>query len=188
MGLAVTVKHSSSIMVLPPNIAINHRAFGTGLKTATRFLAGYGRRQVNIMVYLIFSIVMVLIIVFIVPHPKYTDPIKYTSRSCNGRQWKKHFPDAQNDEIRRFLAGLAEAMGFDESDILKFSPTDKVIDIYLSNYGDETPICDDMECERFAMFICDELKVPSEKLKNAWETDDFTLGDAFLLTQKSISI
>ena len=29
---------------LPYNIAINHRAFGTGLKTATRFFAGYGRR------------------------------------------------------------------------------------------------------------------------------------------------
>ena len=26
------------------NIAINHRAFGTGLKTATRFFAGYGGR------------------------------------------------------------------------------------------------------------------------------------------------
>ena len=30
-----------------PNIAINHRAFGTGLKTATRFFAGYGRRYVS---------------------------------------------------------------------------------------------------------------------------------------------
>ena len=29
-----------------PNIAINHRAFGTGLKTATRFFAGYGGRYV----------------------------------------------------------------------------------------------------------------------------------------------
>ena len=30
-----------------PNIAINHRAFGTGLKTATRFFAGYGKRQIS---------------------------------------------------------------------------------------------------------------------------------------------
>ena len=29
---------------LTPNIAINHRASGTGLKTATRFFAGYGGR------------------------------------------------------------------------------------------------------------------------------------------------
>ena len=28
------------------NIAINHRTFGAGLKTATRFFAGYGGRYV----------------------------------------------------------------------------------------------------------------------------------------------
>ena len=44
MGLAVTIKHLHTIMALPSNIAINHRAFGTGLKTAARFFAGYGRR------------------------------------------------------------------------------------------------------------------------------------------------
>ena len=44
MGFAVTIKHLHTIMALPSNIAINHRAFSTGLKTATRFLAGYGRR------------------------------------------------------------------------------------------------------------------------------------------------
>ena len=31
---------------LTPNIAINHRTFGAGLKTAARFFAGYGRRYV----------------------------------------------------------------------------------------------------------------------------------------------
>ena len=36
----------SNIYGLPPNIAINHRTFGAGLKIATRFLAGYGRRYV----------------------------------------------------------------------------------------------------------------------------------------------
>ena len=44
MGLAVTIKHLHTVMALPSNIAINHRAFGTGLKTATRFFAGYGGR------------------------------------------------------------------------------------------------------------------------------------------------
>ena len=35
-------------IVMSHNIAINHRAFGTGLKTATRFIAGYGRRYARI--------------------------------------------------------------------------------------------------------------------------------------------
>ena len=44
MGLAVAIKHLFTIMALPSNIAINHRASGTGLKIATRFFAGYGGR------------------------------------------------------------------------------------------------------------------------------------------------
>ena len=44
MGLAVTIIHILTVLALPSNIAINHRAFGTGLKTATRFFAGYGGR------------------------------------------------------------------------------------------------------------------------------------------------
>ena len=46
MGLAVTIKHLHTVQALPSNIAINHRASGTGLKTATRFFAGYGGRYV----------------------------------------------------------------------------------------------------------------------------------------------
>ena len=34
----------SNAQAMSSNIAINHRAFGTGLKTATRFFAGYGGR------------------------------------------------------------------------------------------------------------------------------------------------
>ena len=48
MGLAVTIKLLLTVQALPSNIAINHRAFGTGLKTATRFLAGYGGRYKSI--------------------------------------------------------------------------------------------------------------------------------------------
>ena len=33
--------------MIKPNIAINHRTFGAGLKTATRFFAGYGGRYMS---------------------------------------------------------------------------------------------------------------------------------------------
>ena len=47
MGLAVTIKHLHTFLAFPSNIAINHRTCGAGLKTATRFLAGYGGRYVH---------------------------------------------------------------------------------------------------------------------------------------------
>ena len=47
MGLAVTIKHLLTVQALPSNIAINHRTFGAGLKTAARFFAGYGGRYVS---------------------------------------------------------------------------------------------------------------------------------------------
>ena len=37
MGLAVIIKHLHTVMALPSNIAINLRAFGAGLKTASGF-------------------------------------------------------------------------------------------------------------------------------------------------------
>ena len=112
-------------------------------------------------------------------------PLPYRSRHCRGKDWKTQFPDASKKDIRRFLGCLAESMDFNDNDKLKFSPTDKLIDIYQSIYGGKTPFCDGCECEMFSELLSKEFDIPIEKVANAWSTGEFTLSEAFLLTQSS---
>ncbi|MGD0518141.1 MAG: acyl carrier protein [Thermoguttaceae bacterium] len=58
----------------------------------------------------------------------------FLSRTCTGRDWKRRFPDATKDEIRRFLSIFINAFGFKSRQILKFHPDDKITDIYRALY------------------------------------------------------
>ncbi len=56
---------------------------------------------------------------------------KYWVRSCTRPEWKKRFPDSSKEQIRAFLAVFVDEFGFSRRKRLKFSPNDKVMDVYL---------------------------------------------------------
>ena len=58
----------------------------------------------------------------------------YWSRACAGREWREVFPDADKDEIGKFLQLFVDAFAFRGSRKLQFRPSDKFLDIYRACY------------------------------------------------------
>ena len=103
-----------------------------------------------------------------------TLPKKYRNRYCAGKNWKKAFPDAPKDEIRKFLLLFTDAFAFSSKNKLKFEPNDKVIDIYRELYPSKW-MEDALEVETLAADIEREYSV---NFNNIWH-DDVTLGEMF---------
>ncbi len=59
---------------------------------------------------------------------------RFWSRSCTGWEWRRRFPDASKDSIRDFLEEFVDAFAFSSQKRLKFSPDDKIMDVYKSLY------------------------------------------------------
>ena len=76
-------------------------------------------------------------------------PLPYRYHPCTGRDWKRAFPNQSANTIRSFLACLTDGFAFPTKDMLRFKPTDNVLDIYRAIYGGRTPLGDAMECETF---------------------------------------
>ncbi|MCP4374161.1 MAG: hypothetical protein GY797_39570 [Deltaproteobacteria bacterium] len=77
---------------------------------------------------------------------------KYWSRSCMGKQWKKRFPTAVNEDIRSRLEDFVDCFAFKRNKKLKFEPDDKVMDIYHTVYlEDKLHLGDMLELESFAV-------------------------------------
>ena len=110
-------------------------------------------------------------------------PEPYCSRQCTGRNWKNSFPSASKREIRYFLSSITQAMLFDKSHYLKFSPEDKVFDIYLTSNNSKPSECDMSECELFADFFVIEFKIPSDVFYDSWD-ENTTLGTLFELAKE----
>ena len=101
-------------------------------------------------------------------------PRPYRLRRCEGRQWKEQFPDVPKDEIRQFLSIFADSFGFRERDRLKFSPDDRVMDIYNAIYR-PMPSVDEMELEGFFCRVEDTYSVD---VVSGYKTN-MTLGTLF---------
>ena len=104
---------------------------------------------------------------------------KYWLRYCTGVEWKRQFPDAPSDEIRRFLTLFINAFLFKSKQRLKFSPSDRIMDIYHAVYFD-TFMADALELETFVRSIEKEYRID---LLSKWR-EDFTMGDIFTMTRK----
>ena len=57
-------------------------------------------------------------------------PRRYRSRNCEGQSWRKAFPSSTKQEIREFLLLFVSAFAFKDSEKLKFSPHDRIWEIY----------------------------------------------------------
>lgn len=99
---------------------------------------------------------------------------KYWSRSCTGAEWKRQFSDVGKDDIREFLEQFVTAFCFSSKKKLKFSPNDKILDIYRALYPTkEMP--DALELETFVKNLKIKYKID---MNNIWH-DDLTLGELF---------
>ena len=103
-------------------------------------------------------------------------PKRYRARSCMGRDWQQRFPAASKQQIRKFLDLFLDAFAFRAEHRLKFSPDDKVIDVYRQLYPKPELTPDSLECETFVMLIEKEYGV---EFPEDFGESEPTLGDIF---------
>jgi propanediol dehydratase small subunit len=107
-------------------------------------------------------------------------PKKYQSRKCEGRQWRRAFPQATKHDIREFLLLFTAAFAFRDSDKLKFSPNDRVWEIYRDLYPNRW-VADALELET----LTDELNAKHGiALGEIW-SEKLTLGEVFTRAQRA---
>jgi hypothetical protein len=92
-----------------------------------------------------------------------------------GRGWKERFPDVPKEEIRAFLELFADAFLFKQEHRCRFSPDDKVLDVYKAVYPSSFG-ADAMELETFLTEV--EQKYGVQGVDRIW-SEDLTLGDMF---------
>jgi hypothetical protein len=101
-------------------------------------------------------------------------PRRYRSRSCEGRSWRNAFPSATKQEIREFLLLFTSAFAFKETENLKFSPHDRIWEIYRELYPNRWT-ADALELET----LTEDLLAKHEfSLATIW-SEKLTLGEVF---------
>lgn len=105
---------------------------------------------------------------------------KYWSRSCTGSEWRRTFPNASKNSIRDFLESFVDGFAFSSKKRLKFSPEDKIMDVYSSLYP-ASGWPDVLELETFSIHLKQDYCSNLEDLL----TDDLTLGQLFSMATKS---
>lgn len=107
-------------------------------------------------------------------------PKRYQSRKCEGAQWRKAFPQAPKDDIREFLLLFASAFAFRDSEKLKFSPNDRVSEIYRDLYPNRW-VADALELETFT----DDLNAKHGLMLGEIWSEKLTLGEVFACVQRA---
>jgi propanediol dehydratase small subunit len=109
-----------------------------------------------------------------------TLPKKYQSRKCEGAHWRRAFPQATKHDIRKFLLLFTAAFAFRGGDKLKFSPSDRVWEIYRDLYPNRWG-ADALELET----LTDELNAKHGiALDEIW-SEKLTLGQLFARAQRA---
>jgi hypothetical protein len=104
---------------------------------------------------------------------------KYWTRKCTGHQWRRLFPDSSKEDIRSFLEIFVDSFCFNRSKCLKFSPSDKLIEIYRTHYPSDNAV-DFMEIEAFLI----DLERNYGKDVADVITAEMTLRDIFDITRR----
>jgi hypothetical protein len=101
-------------------------------------------------------------------------PGAYGVRQCQGRDWRRAFPEAPKAQIREFLTLFVEAFAFAEKEKLKLSPDDRILSIYRTRYPSRwTP--DALELETLAKDVKTKYGL---SLASIWN-ENLTLGQLF---------
>jgi propanediol dehydratase small subunit len=107
-------------------------------------------------------------------------PGPYGDRVCQGREWRREFPNAPKADIREFLTLFVDAFAFSGKDKLKFDPSDKILSVYRTLYPSRW-MPDALELETLATEV---EKRYGFSFSSVW-SEDLTLGDLFKRTQES---
>lgn len=93
-----------------------------------------------------------------------------------GRAWKRQFPNHSKTSIREYLLIFTDTFAFKSEDKLKFSPEDKILDVYHALY----PLkgADHMELEDFAETIEECYSISFADIWNP----ELTLGELYEFT------
>lgn len=101
-------------------------------------------------------------------------PAPFGARTCQGKNWRRSFPDASKDEIRQFLSTFTESFAFKDREKLKLNPNDQLLDIYHALYPHKWQ-ADAMEFET----LSDDLKSKYGIDFNSIWREGLTLGQLF---------
>jgi propanediol dehydratase small subunit len=103
----------------------------------------------------------------------------YWERGCMGIRWRRRFPEDPKFEIREFLRLFIESFLLKKPRLSRFSPDDRVMDVYRALYPPGGSLADAMELETFAMEVKKRYKID---LAPIWR-QDITLGEVYSLTR-----
>jgi propanediol dehydratase small subunit len=105
-------------------------------------------------------------------------PKRYQSRKCKGAQWRRAFPESTKHDIREFLLLFTAAFAFRDSEKLKFSPNDRVWEIYRDLYPKRW-VADALELET----LTDDLNAKYGIALGEMWSEKLTLGEVFACAQ-----
>lgn len=105
-------------------------------------------------------------------------PNQFKSSTCQGAAWRRTYPGASKQDIRRFLGIFAEAFEFHQTHRLKFHPNDALLSIYRALYPHEWQP-DGLELEMLDKYIGKQYGL---KLTDVWN-EHLTLGQLFAATR-----
>lgn len=106
----------------------------------------------------------------------------YWDRACMGIRWRRRFPDSPKVEIREFLTMFVEAFGFGNKRRTRFSPDDRVMDVYRADYPPGI-LADSMELETLGLNLEKRYGIDFEAV---WH-EDITLGELYERTRTRIA-
>ena len=126
--------------------------------------------------FLLIVCFLVALVVF-AAHYKSLQP--YFSRNCQGICWRRSFPDVSAEDIRSFLSVFGTAFGFRKRHLLKFAPTDSLVQIHSAL----NPLqgVDALEFESLAAGLQSRYNLA---LQNAWHPS-LTLGQLFASVRRN---
>ena len=143
---------------------------------ATAVVAGRSTRSLGVIAMSVTTIIIgVVVVLSVIGHALgWSLPNEYRRRPCQGRLWRRQFPDAPKEAIREFLSIFVRSFAFRERDRLKFSPDDQVLAIYRALYPSrEQP--DALEFTFLSRAVADRYGVAISEL----EGENLTLGQVF---------
>jgi propanediol dehydratase small subunit len=107
----------------------------------------------------------------------------YWERGCMGIRWRRRFPNSSKTDIREFLDIFVDAFAFNQKKRSRFSPDDRVMDVYRALYPPGDCLADCLELETLAVLIQERYAINLRAVLR----DDITLGELYQHTRGQTS-
>lgn len=105
----------------------------------------------------------------------------FWERRCEGRAWKRTFPASSKEDIRAFLSLFMRSFALPRGRMLRFAPTDRVLEIYRAVSPPGWP--DAMELETLDRDLQESYGLA---LRDVWK-ESLTLGELFARANRLVA-